>query len=370
MDFGLSDQRQEVQRWAAGLPARLGGTTYARSLREDSGAARSGYAQLAAAGVLELGLGENDPFDRALVHEQLGSGLVFSPAMESAVFAAAFLTALGPERSGELLQQITGGSAIVALAPQLLALAGKDGPAEFELGPVRTPWFEVASHVLVPQRGADGSLAVSFVPIADFTRGGRALYMNTLGVGELLLPPGQPGGARLTFAGADIRPALDTATAALLGVLASFCLGGARRAVALAADYAKARHQFGRPIGSFQAQQHKLATAELRTRQAQHLVYAAADSAGQAGPASAQASFYPAAACHLALRAFREAAQTASLVHGGYGLALEFDIHLYFVYSKLLETIYGPLALSCLRRAVVGASPGTTPFEPRRENHA
>ena len=229
---------------------------------------------------------------------------------------------------------------------------------------VRTPWFDVASHVLLPRQDASGAMAVSLVPIDDFTTAGRGLYLNTLPIRELVLPADREAGEAETFAGEEVRPALAAATAAMLGVLAAFCLGGARRAVGLAVDYARMRHQFGRPIGSFQAQQHKLATAELRVRQSQHLVYAAADSG-----AGNEARFAAAAACNLALRAFREAAQTSSLVHGGYGLTLEFDIHLYFVYSKLLETIYGPLAMSCLRRAVVDAA-GTSPHEPTRETNA
>jgi hypothetical protein len=361
MDFGLSADRLEVQRWAAEFPARLGGTKYARGLQEDPGVARSGYAELAAAGLLELGFGADDRFDRALVHEQLGAGLILSPLLDSAVFTAEFLRALGTPRAIELFGQITGGTMVVAVAPQLLTPAGAGTGPELV---VRTPWFDVASHVLVADPDTGGAAAVNLIPIGDFQPARRGRYLNTLPVGELVLPADRPAGRPETFASPDVGPAREQATAALLGVLAAFCLGGARQAVTLAAGYAKTRHQFGRPIGSFQAQQHKLATAELRVRQAQHLVYAAADS-----PPGPEASFYAAAAANLALRAFREAAQTASLVHGGYGLALEFDIHLYFVYAKLLETIYGPLALSQLRRAVV-ADVGTSPFQPTQETHA
>jgi alkylation response protein AidB-like acyl-CoA dehydrogenase len=340
MDFGLSEHRREIQRWAAELPDRLGGTGYVRGLREDPGVARAGYAALAAAGVLELGLAQDDAFDRALVHEQLGTGLIVSPALDGAVFAAAFLGALPEARAAKLLGQVTDGSVVVALAPQLLlALAGGSAAGAGQV--VRTPWAGLATHVLVPRRPA----GVSLVPVTECTAADRGFYLNTLPVSELLLPA---DGAGEVFDGPETGPALEQATAALLGVVAAFSLGGARRAVSLATEYARQRHQFGRPIGSFQAQQHKLATAELRVRQAQHLVYAAADS-----PAGPQASFYPAAACDLALRAFSQAAQTASLVHGGYGLTLEFDIHLYFVYAKLLETLYGPVALRSLRSELI-----------------
>jgi alkylation response protein AidB-like acyl-CoA dehydrogenase len=44
-----------------------------------------------------------------------------------------------------------------------------------------------------------------------------------------------------------------------LFILAADSLGTARRAFDLALDYAKQRHQFSRPIGSFQAVKHKLA---------------------------------------------------------------------------------------------------------------
>ena len=52
------------------------------------------------------------------------------------------------------------------------------------------------------------------------------------------------------------------------GGLAASCVGAAQRAVDLAVEHAKERVQFGRPIGAFQAVQHRLADMQMRVDQA------------------------------------------------------------------------------------------------------
>ncbi len=61
----------------------------------------------------------------------------------------------------------------------------------------------------------------------------------------------------------------------MLGIAAQQC-GLADRMLELTVDYAKERHQFGVPIGSFQAVKHHLANARLALEFARPLVYRAA----------------------------------------------------------------------------------------------
>src|SRR5262249_37518314 len=61
---------------------------------------------------------------------------------------------------------------------------------------------------------------------------------------------GEPGGG---------AQALERGLDHALVALAAECVGGARQCLEQATDYAKVRHQFGRPIGSFQAIKHKCA---------------------------------------------------------------------------------------------------------------
>jgi alkylation response protein AidB-like acyl-CoA dehydrogenase len=83
----------------------------------------------------------------------------------------------------------------------------------------------------------------------------------------------------------ESRTALEAGTnlallRAALGASAEL-LGLASRCIEMAADYAKERHQFGKPIGSFQAVKHKLADALLHLEFARPVVYRAAWSLAQ-----------------------------------------------------------------------------------------
>jgi alkylation response protein AidB-like acyl-CoA dehydrogenase len=134
-------------------------------------------------------------------------------------------------------------------------------------------------------------------------------------------------------AAALFGPTLDGAKMAV----AAQALGGAAAAVDLAVAYAKERHQFGRPVGTFQAIQHRLANLAMLVEEVRLLVYAAAwqlDRGEDARRAAAMAKL-------RAGTAFREAATGCILVHGGYGFMLEADPQLYYRRAKALEFALG-----------------------------
>jgi alkylation response protein AidB-like acyl-CoA dehydrogenase len=122
---------------------------------------------------------------------------------------------------------------------------------------------------------------------------------------------------------------------------AAYALGAAEKALEMGVQYATERHQFGRPIGSFQAIQHKLANCRCLIEQAKWLTFHAAGLKDGDASTSGVASMAKLAAC----RAFKETATTSSLVHGGYGFMQEYDIQLYFRRAKDLENWCGSLLI-------------------------
>src|SRR5262249_11361841 len=107
--------------------------------------------------------------------------------------------------------------------------------------------------------------------------------------------------------------------------------GLAQRALEIAADYAKTRIQFGRPIGAFQGVAHPLADAATSGSASQLLVQYAVWSLATAQPeAAARICFAFAAAAESAGTATARALHA----HGGYGLSLEYDIQLYYRRAK------------------------------------
>lgn len=117
-------------------------------------------------------------------------------------------------------------------------------------------------------------------------------------------------------------------------------VGLARRALDLGVEYTKNRHQFGAPIGSFQAVQQRLADVATEVDGAQLLVYEAAAALGAA----------PERFSVLAPMTFFFAARTAAAAtawslhfHGGYGFMLEYDVQLYFRRAKAWTLLFGDL---------------------------
>jgi alkylation response protein AidB-like acyl-CoA dehydrogenase len=126
-----------------------------------------------------------------------------------------------------------------------------------------------------------------------------------------------------------------TAIAEARVLSAAELVGAGRQALSLARDHVLERHQFDRPIGSFQAIQHRLADRHTALDAAELLVLRAASSAGN----GEDLRFFSAVALLRAMEAGELAAKEALQFFGGYGFTLEYDIHLYLRYAKALAVL-------------------------------
>ena len=118
-------------------------------------------------------------------------------------------------------------------------------------------------------------------------------------------------------------------------------VGGAQKMLDMCVDYAKQRVQFGRPIGSFQAIQHKCADMLLLIESARSAVYAAACAACED---SHDAALLASVAKAYTNDACRFVAGETIQVHGGMGFTWEHDAHLYFKRAKADEFSFGDAA--------------------------
>ena len=140
---------------------------------------------------------------------------------------------------------------------------------------------------------------------------------------------------------------------AALGVAAQL-IGLADRMLAMTVEYAKERHQFGVPIGSFQAVKHHLADVALALEFSRPLVYRAAWSiAHGVNGESVHVAMAKARASEAALRAGRVALQ----VHGAIGYTTEYDLHLWMKRAWALAASWGDAAWHDARvgRAILDA---------------
>jgi alkylation response protein AidB-like acyl-CoA dehydrogenase len=134
------------------------------------------------------------------------------------------------------------------------------------------------------------------------------------------------------------RAALDRLLDIAKTMLAAEMCGAAAAVVDLSVEYAKIREQFGRPIATFQALQHKMADMKVALENARSLTYYAAwaldNGAEDARLACAMAKAYASEAC---VGVVAEGIQ----VHGGIGFTWEHDAHLYFKRVKSGELTFG-----------------------------
>jgi alkylation response protein AidB-like acyl-CoA dehydrogenase len=153
------------------------------------------------------------------------------------------------------------------------------------------------------------------------------------------------------------------------GILtAALQVGHAAEALDLAVAYAKERHQFGKPIGSFQAVQHLCADMLVRAEVARAAVHAAAclfdapdvlmaESYAAGSTTFAWMQRAVAGAKLLADEAAITNARTAIQVYGGMGYTWEVPLHLHLKRSRVLATTFGTARdLSSLLGALVAAA--------------
>lgn len=112
---------------------------------------------------------------------------------------------------------------------------------------------------------------------------------------------------------------------------AAFLCGLAKRMVALSVDHAKDREQFGRPIGSFQAVKHHLATVHTQIEFTRPVIHLAAVQMGRCVH-QAQIS---------AIDTAMLAAETAIQIHGGMGYTFEASLHMFMKRAWALSGEWG-----------------------------
>ena len=120
--------------------------------------------------------------------------------------------------------------------------------------------------------------------------------------------------------------------------LAAEQLGGAQRCLDMTVAYAKERHQFGRPIGSFQAIKHKCADMLVAVEFARSAAYNAGFTAAESGEELASAIHMAKSYCS---EAYFKAANDNIQIHGGMGFTWEHPAHLYFKRAKSSELLFG-----------------------------
>ncbi|MFJ6513189.1 acyl-CoA dehydrogenase family protein [Streptomyces sp. NPDC091406] len=300
-------------------------------------------ADIGAAGLLvpeKLGGQGASHREAAVVLEELGRSVAPAPYLTSSVVATETLLALGAEDgpAAALLGELASGARTAVLAvPFATAPAGAPALTSLEGasldGTVRGVADAAAADVLlVPtaeglyavEASAPGVAVSPLVPL-DLTRPLAAVTL-TGATGTLLADAGASAAAvrRGLLAGA--------------GLLASEQLGIAEWCLTETVRHTRERHQFNRPVGSFQALKHRMAQLWLEVVSARAAARNAADALSTGSPDASLAVAVAQAYCSgVAVHAAEECVQ----LHGGIGMTWEHPAHLYLKRAKADSIAYG-----------------------------
>jgi alkylation response protein AidB-like acyl-CoA dehydrogenase len=284
-----------------------------------------------------------------LVLEETGRTLTPSPLLATALTGTSALVLAGtPEQRAELLPALAAGEVLLSLACDEASCHSRSPVAtraEEHEGGYRLDGRKVA--VL------DGAAADTFI-VSAMTGNGVSLFLvpaTTAGVTVEPFPALDISvAANVTFDQVELPATallgeLDNGQPLLDRLLDIACIGSAAELLGIAQeafertmDYLKERKQFGVPIGSFQALQHRAAQLHAEIEMSKSVVLKALHTLDEGAEDCGELASL--AKTKLSTTAHRAAAEAIQM-HGGIGVTDDFDIGFFLKRCRILETLYG-----------------------------
>jgi alkylation response protein AidB-like acyl-CoA dehydrogenase len=375
MDFAFTEEQEAIRALAAEiLGAEMTQERLRAAEREPDWIDATLWKQLAEANLLGVAIPEAyggmgmGPVELCVLLEQVGRAVAPGPWLATLVHGALPLAEFGTEAQKRAwLPRVAAGTARLAAALEDAGSAEGAPPATraraegagFVLDGAKrcVPGAGSADLLLVPASDARGvgmylidPKAAGVSLSARVTSAGEPLFDVTLsGVGA-------GADARLGGREADGAAMLRWLAPRALTAVAALQAGVSERALRITADYVKERVQFGVPIGSFQAVQHREADGFIDLEAMRWTLWQAAWRLAEGLPAERDA----AVAKFWAAEGGSRIANASLHLHGGLGSDVDYPIHRYFLWSKALELAGGGASatLASLGRELARTGPG------------
>jgi 3-oxocholest-4-en-26-oyl-CoA dehydrogenase beta subunit len=355
MDFGFDEAQQAVSQSAAGV---FGGKATDDRVQEversEDRFDERLWSELARANLLgiavpeELGGSGLGITELCLLLEQQGKTVAPVPLWATLVLGALPIAKWGSEeqRSAWLPGVVSGDVKLSAAltevgahrrsAPSVSAVHDGD---RWRLGgsAFAVPQAHLADRVIVPARSRDGLLLAIVDPRADGASLDRVVTTDRQVHPHLHLD-------EVSIDATDLLGVPGESEAILAGMLAlartglcAIALGVAEEAIARTAEYLNERHQFGKPLSSFQGAKMRAADAWIDTEAIRVTLWEAAwriDTGRPASEAVAVAKWWASEAGQRVVHATQH-------LHGGMGADIEYPIHRFFLWGKQIELMLG-----------------------------
>lgn len=347
MDFNLTEERRMLQdSLRRCLMAEYAPEKRAAIVARDDGHSPAVWSLLAEMGVIGAMFPEDDDgfggggFDLSVVFEEFGRVGAIEPLLETAVLAGGLIADLGTAEQKAMLAEIMAGT-------RQLALAHGEAESRYDLDCVTsTARRQGDCYVLDGEKAVvvNGGIADTLVVSARTAgetrdRDGISLFIvpaDADGVRRRSYPLiGGGQGAEISLGGVTVPSsallgpeggafdALERRSAFAITALCAEAVGLMDSIKEMTVEYLRTRKQFGRPIGSFQALQHRMADLLIEIEQARS---AAINAAGNLDAPRRERERHASAAKNLIGRAGRLVAEEAIQLHGGIGMTEEYAL--------------------------------------------
>lgn len=364
MDFDLSEEQRLLKESVDGLLTdAYDFDSRKKYMKEKGGWSRAIWGRLAEQGLLGLPFSEEDggfgagAVETMIVMEALGKALVLEPYLATVVIAGGFL-----RHGGSAAQKAAHIPGIIDGA-KTFAFAQLEKNSRYDLSDVTTSakkkgdgWVIDGEKFVV----INGENADTFI-VSARTKGARH---DKSGVGVFLVPadakgvskkgyPTQDGlhAADVTFTGVEVGgdatigdpenalPLIERVVDEARTAICAEAVGAMDESLKTTVEYLKTRKQFGVPIGSFQALQHRAADMFVALEQARSMSLFATmasdfDDAGERAKAVAAAKVQVG-------KSLKFVGQQAIQLHGGIGMTQEAKIGHYFKRLTMIENTFG-----------------------------
>lgn len=364
MNFNLNDEQQmledSVRRF---VDKAYAFETRSAIVKAAEGGSAENWRTFAENGWLAAALPEEhgglggSVLDTALIAQQFGRALVVEPYLGCAVLAAQTLVAAAaPGLKDTLLPALADGSARVALAyseassrgdPAIVQTVARqdndgyriEGAKTLVLGAGHADWFIVSARVADAGREDEG-ISLFLVPAnaAGLAQQALPLHDGTQAAELTFAQLAVPASALLGERGRGLE-ALRSGLSHGITALCAELVGAMERAIEITAEYLKVRKQFGVPIASFQALQHRMADMAAELELSRSMLYAMLAALECESGKTQQLALSQGKA--FIGRAAKWVCGQAIQLHGGIGMTEEYAVGHYFKRAVVADILFG-----------------------------